>query len=265
MKETTQRGDEERVTREALDDGWDTIAVVGGDGTCSRVADAILRFGPECALAVVPAGTGNDFAKTLGVAHRTPEQIASLTVAGTSARIDAGIADDRYFVNTCGFGFDASVLEATARVRFLTGGALYIYAALAQLFSYRGLPIAIDRDGNTGPRDDLLMVTVSNGRYLGGVFRIAPEASVVDGKLDVCVIRDAGVMERIRLFAAAMRGTHGRLRPVRTLQRAEMVLQFEKPPSIELDGELRQARSAEVRIKCVPRALKVIAASDSIV
>ena len=265
MKETTHSGDEERVTRNALDEGWDTIAVVGGDGTCSRVADAIQRFAPECSLAVVPAGTGNDFAKTVGVAHRTPDEIASLVVEGAHTRIDVGLADDRYFINTCGFGFDASVLEATARVRFLTGGALYMYAALAQLFSYRGLPIAMDGDGSAGASDDLLMITVSNGQYLGGVFRIAPAASVTDGKLDVCVIRDAGVMERVRLFAAAMRGTHGRLHPVRTLQRADIRLQFEQPPSIELDGELRQARSAEVRISCVPRALKVVAASGSIV
>lgn len=259
MKETAGRGDEERVTREALDAGWSTIAVVGGDGTCSRVADALMRFGPECALAVVAAGTGNDFSKALGVITHTPDQIARLVVDDAHTRIDVGIADDWYFINSCGFGFDASVLQATAGVRFLKGDALYIYAALAQLLSYRGLPVAMTGAG-PGANEELLMVTVSNGPFLGGAFRIAPDASVTDGELDVCLVRDANVIERVRLFAAAMRGTHGRLPAVRMFRQKRMTFKFASAPLIELDGELRHARSPEVRIECVPRALKVIAA-----
>lgn len=259
MKETAGRGDEERVTREALDAGWSIIAVVGGDGTCSRVADAILRFGPECTLAVVPAGTGNDFSKTLGVAAHTVDQIASLIAEGAHTTIDVGIADDWYFINSCGFGFDASVLQATADIKFLKGDALYIYAALAQLFSYRGLPVELNGAGPDA-NEELLMVTVSNGPFLGGAFRIAPDASVTDGALDVCLVQDANVIERVRLFAAAMRGTHGRLPAVRMFRTTDITLKFASAPLIELDGELRHARSTEVRIGCVPRALKIIAA-----
>jgi diacylglycerol kinase (ATP) len=239
--------------------GWTTIVVVGGDGTCSRVADAIVRFGPDCALAVVPAGTGNDFAKTIGVAHYSPDQVASLVVDGRTTQIDIGLAEERYFINSCGFGFDASVLEATGGVKFLKGDALYIYAALTKLFTYRGLPVAVGTD-TTRSAGEMLMATVSNGRFLGGAFRIAPNASVTDGELDICLIRNANVRQRIRLFAAAMRGTHGGLPAVEMFRSGSITLTFSEPPSIELDGELRQARSAEVRISCVPRALKVIAA-----
>jgi len=208
---------------------------------------------------VVPAGTGNDFSKVLGVSGHTPAQIATLIAEGAHTTIDVGIVDDWYFINSCGFGFDASVLQATARVKFLKGDALYIYAALAQLFSYRGQSVEID-GASPDANEELLMVTVSNGPFLGGAFRIAPDASVTDGKLDVCLVRDANVMERIRLFAAAIRGTHGRLPAVSMFRKAGMTLRFASAPLIELDGELRQARSAEVRIECVPRALRVIAA-----
>ncbi len=207
----------------------------------------------------MPAGTGNDFSKTLGVAHHTPGQIASLISEGAHTTIDVGIAGDWYFINSCGFGFDAAVLEATAGVRFLRGDALYIYAALAQLFSYRGLRVEID-GAAPDTNDRLLMVTVSNGPFLGGAFRIAPDASVTDGELDVCLVRDANVIERVRLFAAAMRGTHGRLPAARMFRRKGMTLRFASQPLIELDGELRHARATEVRIECVPRALKVVAA-----
>lgn len=144
-------------------------------------------------------------------------------------------------------------------MKFLKGDALYIYAALAQLFTYRGLPVAVGR-AMSGPARQLLMATVSNGRFLGGAFRIAPNASITDGELDVCLIGNANVLQRIRLFAAAIRGTHGRLPAVESFTTSHLTLTFGTPPSIELDGELRQARSAEVSISCVPRALGVIAA-----
>jgi diacylglycerol kinase (ATP) len=253
--QTRERGDEERLTRDALNEGWTAIGVVGGDGTCSRVAHTLVTSRADCALAVVPAGTGNDFAKTLGVAITPIGQVAALIAAGDSTPIDVGRVDGRHFVNSCGFGFDASVLEASTSVRFLSGDAVYIYAALRQLFTYRGLPIAID----SAPADAALMVTVSNGRSLGGVFKIAPRASVLDGELDVCVVRDAGIIERVRLFAAAMQGTHESMAPVRAFTTQTLSLGFTAAPAMELDGELHHASSATITIDCVPNALNVIA------
>src|SRR5712671_597049 len=118
-------GDEALLVREALRNGANTIVVVGGDGTCSKVAQEILSAGSECALALIPCGTGNDFAKTLGVAGATANEIFLLVERRTTSLMDVGRADGRYFINSCGFGFDASVLEATQRVRFLKGDALY--------------------------------------------------------------------------------------------------------------------------------------------
>jgi diacylglycerol kinase (ATP) len=260
VRQTRERGDEERVTLEAIKAGWKTIAVVGGDGTCGHIADALVKSGADCALAVVPAGTGNDFAKTLGVAKYTPDQIANLIVAGASTRIDVGRVDGRHFINSCGFGFDASVLEATARVKFLKGDALYIYSALAQLFTYEGIPIAIEA---TPAEPEVLMLTVSIGRFLGGAFRIAPAASVTDGELDICVVRNANVAQRVRLFAAAIRGTHVNLPAVRTFRTRRISLRFSSPAAMELDGELRHAQSNDVTIECIPRALKVVAAANA--
>ena len=226
------------------------------------MANAIVQAGSSCRLAVVPAGTGNDFAKTLGVRKAPIAAIADLVLRGTSTPIDVGLIDGRYFINSCGFGFDASVLEATQRVSFLKGDALYIYAALRQLLTYRGVRVDIEGMFDDATRD-VLMVTVSNGQFLGGAFQIAPEASVVDGKLDVCVVRDANVLQRVRLFASAFRGTHVRLPAVQTVRAKRISLTFPSAPAIELDGELRRAQSREVTIQCVPRALNVIAADGA--
>jgi diacylglycerol kinase (ATP) len=261
---TSARGDEVGLTDTALRCGYKTIIVVGGDGTCSRVAQTIIERGSDCRLAVIPSGTGNDFAKTLGVAHYGPEQIASLVAQNHGARIDVGRADGRYFINSCGFGFDASVLEATQRVRFLKGDALYVYSALAQLFSYQGLNVSIDGAFKANEKK-LLMAVASNGRWLGGAFRIAPNATVTDGKLDFCLLGDNNLLGRIRIFAGALRGTHLGLPGVISVKAESLSLMFAGRPSMELDGELQRATSRTVRIECVPRALSVVAAPGALV
>jgi diacylglycerol kinase (ATP) len=262
--ETRAMGDEERVTLAALDAGHTTIVAVGGDGTCSNIANAILRERAPCRLAVVPAGTGNDFAKTLGVDRYTPEQVAELVVRGDATRIDVGFADDHYFLNSCGFGFDASVLEASNNVRFLKGDAVYIYSALRQLFTYQGIEVAAS--GVAGvTRKRMLMVTVSNGRWLGGAFMIAPHASVIDGKLDACFLSDSNILERVKLFVGAMRGTHLGMPSVTAASIQQLSLTFASSPSMEVDGELRKARSPTVELKCVPRALSVVAAPGALI
>lgn len=259
FRATEVAGDEEKLAGAAIASGAETIIAVGGDGTCARVADVILKSGASCRLGVVAIGTGNDFAKVLGVGTLPVPAIAQLVERGVGARIDVGRVDGDYFVNSCGFGFGPSVLEASNRVRFLKGNAIYIYSALAQLFSYRGTSVSVGPGSNADARK-MLMLTVSNGRFLGGAFRIAPHASVVDGELDVGFFGDSGLIGRVRIFAGAFRGTHLGLPSVRSARAKAITLRFSAPPMMEVDGELRQALSSTVKIECVPRALNVIAA-----
>jgi len=262
--ESAAPGDEERLAAWAVRAGVQTIVAVGGDGTWGRIANAILRSGAECRLAVVPTGTGNDFAKTLGVNRYAPEQIADLVVRGDATRIDVGLADGHYFLNSCGFGFDPSVLGASNRVRFLKGDAVYIYSALGQLFTYRG--IEVSANGVPGVKlGSMLMVTVSNGRSLGGAFKIAPRASVLDGRLDACFFADSNLVQRVKVFVGAMRGTHIGMPSVSAASVQQLALTFPSNPLMEVDGELRVARSRTVELQCVPRALSVVAAPGALV
>jgi diacylglycerol kinase (ATP) len=256
---TTAPGDEAELAKRALAHGTNTIVAVGGDGTCSRIADAIVGANSNCNLAVVPCGTGNDFAKTIGVSALPPDAIAELVLHSAPVRIDVGLADGIHFLNSCGFGFDPAVLAASNKVRLLKGDAVYIYSAVRQLFSYRGIEISAD----TAARNlhgSMLMVIASNGRFLGGAFQIAPRASVTDGKLDFCFISDTNLGNRVRLFAGALRGTHLGMPGVAAAATDEVSLSFLSKPAIEMDGELRIARGASVTVRCVPHALSVIAA-----
>lgn len=263
MAFTECAGDEERLTERALRAGAQTIVAVGGDGTVSAIGAALLRRKSTTSLAVVPCGTGNDIAKTLGVSKWTPRQIAELVERGSPTRIDVGVVDDHFFLNSCGFGFDASVLEASNHVRLLKGDAVYIYSALRQLFTFRGVNVTVS--GAPGVESgSMLMVTVSNGRWLGGAFKIAPRASVLDGKLDACFLGDSSVVQRMKLFVGAMRGTHIGMPSVSVAGARELTLTFPENPLMEIDGELRRAQSRTVNVKCVPRALSVVGAPGAI-
>ncbi len=257
VQTTARPGEEAALARRAIDEGATTIVAVGGDGTWSNVASALIRAEADCRLGLIAAGTGNDFAKSVGAPARDCVASARLAVDGPDCRVDVGRAEDQYFLNAVGFGFDVAVLEEAARVRWLRGTLLYAYAALHQLLRYDGIDVAFDAERPTRR----LIFVVANGRWFGGAFRIAPGASCDDGLLDAVAIPEATGIERVRLFASAIRGAHVRLPNVDGRQARTFTLQFASPPAYDLDGEYRQAQSNTVTIECVPRALRVVGAS----
>jgi diacylglycerol kinase (ATP) len=260
---TAAPGDEGRLVRGALDDGCTTIAVLGGDGTWSNVARALLAAGAggRCALALLAAGTGSDYAKSVGAPAHDFAATAALVAAGAVATVDAGRVDDEPFINVAGFGFDAAVVEYMAGVPWLRGDALYLYSALRQLFGYRGFGAEVrsgEGDVPAAPRRETLALVAANGRHFGGTFLIAPNAAMDDGRLDFVEVGPAGALRRAAIFAASTRGRHVRMPEVRERRARSVVVRFDSPPAYEADGELRRAAGRDVRIACLPRALRVV-------
>jgi diacylglycerol kinase (ATP) len=184
---------------------------------------------------------------------------ARLAVAeGSDIRVDVGKIEDQFFLNIAGFGFDIAVLEDIPRIKLLRGDAVYLVSALRQLFSYDGVDITIESPARKREKTRHLMLVIANAKNFGGAFKIAPEASLSDGKLDAIAIHDASAMQRASLFAAAVKGTHGSKPGVVIEQAASFALKFSKPPAYETDGEYRVARTAELEVKCIPGALRVV-------
>lgn len=265
--ETREPGDESRLVRQALEGGCDTLVVLGGDGTWSKAAAALVESGAECMLVPVAGGTGNDFPKALGLPAGDPVAMAALAAAGASRRIDVGVIEGRVFINSAGFSFDVAALQVAARTPWLGGAALYAYAALNLLLRYAGVRATVvepSLDGAAAPRErHLLGLVVANGPRFGGSFIIAPEARQDDGRLDLVCIADAGPMRRIRLLDAVARGTHTRgFAEVTTASGERVVLRFPGPPLYEADGELLLAARDEVELHCRPRALRVVSAGS---
>ncbi len=255
---TAMPGDDRVLAERAIHEGHGTLVAVGGDGTWSNVGNAILATGADCRLALLAAGTGNDFAKTVGAPAHDIVATARLAVDGPDARVDVGRVDGKHFLNVTGFGFDTAVLEDVARIRWLRGDALYLYSALRQLIGYRGLQIDVSSSRARRGATTHLMLVVANARNFGGTFRIAPQACLTDGRLDAISIHNAPAWRRVLLFAAAARGTHIALPEVVAEQAPCFTLRFQSPPAYEIDGEYHRASSDELQVTCVPGALRVV-------
>ena len=262
---TGSAGEERALADRALADGCTTLVAVGGDGTWSNVAGAILASGADCRLALLAAGTGNDFAKTVGVPAGDLEATARLAVEGGDARVDVGRIEGRHFLNIAGFGFDIAVLEDCARITWMKGGNLYLVSALRQLFGYPGVEIAVGSPLRERGKARHLMLVIANAKHFGGSFHIAPGAELADGLLDAVSILDAPPLGRIGLFVATTRGTHTADPRVITEQASRFTLRFPAPPAYETDGEYRRAESDVLEIECVPNALRVVVGAPATV
>jgi len=263
VRATDQQTDEAALADSAIADGATTIVCVGGDGTSGNIANTILRSGSDVRLGVIAAGTGNDFAKTLRATSTPLDEIAGLAVARSDQRMDVGKVDDRYFLNSCGFGFDVAVVQGLAKSRWLKGKGVYVYTALRQLLGYRGLNIAIRSLAADHDRALYMMIVIANAPHFGGTFVIAPSAEVTDGELDAVLVIDAKSLRRLRLLGAATRGAHTTFEEVRMNRAAEFTLAFDQAPFYETDGEVHRAERPTVEVRCVPLALRVISLATS--
>lgn len=260
---TEQRGDEVRCTRDALAAGATTIAVLGGDGTISQVGCELIRAQSDVPMAILGAGTGNDFAKSVGAPIHDYRAMAHLVAQSKSRRVDAGRVEDNYFLNSCGFGLDAHVVELMEQPRRWRGKSAYTAIALQQLFQYPGFSARVSApaapelqtfDGNW------LTIVFANGSWFGGTYRIAPEASIADGALDAIFISDAPTLRRAIVFARALAARHIGQREVAVQRNTEWMLEFPSSPVYQTDGELRKASDKVLRVEIVPSALRVVSA-----
>lgn len=256
---TTEAISERKLALDAISAGATTIVCVGGDGTASNVANAILSSRTDVRLGIIPAGTGNDFARTLGVTRSDLNAIAARSIIPSDDRMDVGRIEENYFLNSAGFGFDVAVLQGLARARWLGNNLVYFYSALTGILNFGGVHASVESP-QARARNLYLLVVIANGSRFGGGLRVAPHATVTDGELDVVFIRDASRARRLRMLSAATRGTHIRFGEVTVDRVRRIEFRFDDPPFYESDGELHRAASSVIPVKCHARALRVLTA-----
>lgn len=163
------------------------VASVGGDGTAFETASGLMGTGKP--MGIIPAGTGNDFIKTVGIPKDPMEALESF-LNGNAVLIDMGRLNEGSFLNVCGTGFDVTVLDNAESLKEKYRGLTpYFLGLLKAIFHYRPVHLEVTADGDT-EEGDYLICSVANGRYIGGGIPICPEADPGDGMLDLVLVQN---------------------------------------------------------------------------
>lgn len=270
-----------RAAREAIEivrslaETHDRILVAGGDGTWLEAVNGALTAARRPALGLIPVGTGNDFAKMLGYGndwHAACQRIGR----GRLRRIDIGrcrfgdspepaasrghdVDSAFYFANGAGIGFDAEVSREAQRIRYLRGNAVYLLALVRTLMLRYATPhVTIEHDEGR-LQQTITLVAAANGQCYGGAFRIAPEAAIDDGLLDLVCATGMGRLRILGFLPRILRGKHLESPLVSTFKTRRVAIRSEVPLPLHLDGEVMTNEATHLEIEILPGALQVLA------
>lgn len=161
------------------------VVSVGGDGTAYEVACGLLGTGVP--MGIIPAGTGNDFIKTVGIPKKPMDALHHI-LNGTPRPVDVGRLNNRMFLNVCGTGFDVQALEYTlAAKKYVRGILPYMLGVIRAIFTYKPVHVSFTVDGETQERD-VLLCSIANGKYIGGGIPVCPDAKPDDGMMDMIIV-----------------------------------------------------------------------------
>ncbi|RUO31580.1 hypothetical protein CWE12_00860 [Aliidiomarina sedimenti] len=231
----------------------DLLIAVGGDGTLNLAVNAVAHT--NTILGVVPAGSGNDFAR-VWVAGMSAEEIINAALSGETINIDLGKVNDRYFLNNAGVGFDGELVKRLKH-RTWPRKLTYISRALQLLPAYQARPIVLEdasQKVNGGLQPNSFMLSIGNGRYFGAGIPITPHARLNDGLLAYTHLKEKRRPATVRCLFRMLLQKHLQAKQVQSGQLTEITVKS-SGLAVQVDGEY--FGSSPVRIEVCPAALRI--------
>lgn len=243
---TTVVGEAEKIVRELTERGENDIIVLGGDGTLHEVLNGISNPA-QCRLALIPSGTGNDFAEKLGIPLKAAEAV-KLFLKKDPKEIDYLQVGNRRCMNVAGLGMDVEVLERCQRGK-MRGKLKYFISLLKTFFVFKGYAIVVRKEDGTEEKHDALLAAVCNGSQFGGGIPVCPPAEVNDGLMNVMIVDHIkGKWKLVKALLTLMKGKLPQYE--RTTHFLCESVRFEPlvPCTVQLDGELYPNLLFDVKI-----------------
>jgi YegS/Rv2252/BmrU family lipid kinase len=238
----------------AVDDGADVVCAWGGDGTVNEVASGLL-YG-RGVLAIVPAGSGNGFARDLGIPLDKDAALA-VAVHGVTRHVDVGEVNGHIFVGTAGVGFDAHVAHSFAKARHQSrGAAAYVVTGLREMFRYKARHCTVIADGAVVWSARAKLVTVANTRQWGNNACVAPFAKPDDGRIDLLVVPDRSTLVLALQAWRLWTGSIGEVGGVATGTYSDIVVTMDGELPMHIDGE-PAGHTMRLAVSVRPKALAV--------
>ncbi|WP_020386517.1 diacylglycerol/lipid kinase family protein [Kribbella catacumbae] len=248
---TTCAEDVGRISAEVIASGADAVALVGGDGTIHLGAQVLAKSGMP--FGVIPAGTGNDFARGVGVPLKDPKAAAALIVKGETRSVDLATAKDEFITTVVAGGFDSLVNKRANAMTWPKGNARYTIATLAELRTFKPISYVLTVDGEVIETDGML-VAVGTGPTYGGGLQICAGAVIDDGLLDVTIIKPVSRLTLLQMFPKLSKGTHLGHPAVQTLRGRSVRLES---PGVTAYGDGEILGPLPIDIGIAPGALTV--------
>ena len=240
------------LARSAAQNGRETVIAVGGDGTVAETAAGLMHT--ECAMGILPAGTGNDFIKSLGI-PKNGQSALEFLLSHPPRAIDAGLMDERFFMNIGGSGFDVMVLDyALIAKKHMKGMLPYLYGVLRAIKNFTPYEMHIEIGKDIRLDGKFLICSIANGMFFGGGIPIAPQADVADGLFDIIVV-DAMPRWKIPFYLPGLLAGKILSYKVSRHYRSNTASMSANGMRINLDGEIIQMEKAA--FTCVRNALRV--------
>ncbi len=262
LKLTEQAGDATRLAREAVETGVDLVVAAGGDGTLNEVVNGLSADFGRAALGLLPLGTGNDFARSIGVPSDLDAALAIL-VEGRERSVDVARSElngqCRWFLNAAAGGFSGEVSERASDAKEKWGPLAYMRAAVGALPELKGFLTRIVLNSGERLELDTYNLVISNGRYVASGIPAAPQAVLDDGLLDVMIAPATTLPQLAVLVPTVLLGRHvgNDLLLFRKVTRIE--IESDPPMTFNVDGEI--VGEGPALFEAVPRALRMIVGS----
>jgi diacylglycerol kinase (ATP) len=259
--ETTGAGDAVRQVAATDLAGYDGLIAAGGDGTLFEVLNGLYTHDKpnRVRLGIIPVGTGNAFVRDLGLMPGDWKKAVGIIEKGHVRPVDVGRAqtgDERFhFLKVIGAGLPVDAMKTAEKLKFV-GPAAYSIATLWRAMSLKSYPLHIDINGNSFVQESMF-VEISNTRYTGTSFLLAPQAALDDGLLDLTLVRKLSRRRLLRLFPTIYKGHHVRYEEVFTCKAKEIRILAPRGLLLAPDGEFRGA--TPVTISCLERDLRIFA------
>lgn len=252
---TSYAGHATKIARKAVQQGVDVVAAVGGDGSVNEVARSII--GSQVKLAIIPVGSGNGLARALGIPR---QPIAALKVINQflSRKLDIGFANGQLFLSNAGVGFDALIAKRFAASK-KRGFIHYARLVLKNCLSYQPAEYHLLVDGKKY-QENAFFISVANSNQIGYNFKIAPQAELDDGFLNIVIMKPLNLIKLGQVTVQSLTGLYLNNKNVRHLIGKNIRISGEHLDWMQLDGDaLGVVKKNSVRISVRHHALTVIA------
>ena len=257
---TQKQNDAYNAALDLNDDDCDLVIAVGGDGTVNEVVNGLMDGQHSAALAILPAGTINNYANFMGIPHEA-ERFCRMIRQYHIMDIDIGKAGSQYFINDASAGLFTEIpYSVSSEAKTVMGQMAYYVEAIKKLTSSavpNTFPVSINVDGYT-IKDDILLFLISNSPISGGFDKALPKANVSDGLLDVLIIHKQKLKDMVPLFFQMSSGTHIDNPKITYIQAGEITIESpgDEPVFLDLDGEKGPALPTKVEV--IPHAIKLV-------